>query len=148
MISDRRHMTDDPPMFAIDLTQTHNEKMREYINGTLIYANIVTGAHEPNNKVSSAAGTKFRTYCNINRDLSVHNDYSTYIPEHLRIAFTRVRLSSHRLRIETGRWARVHDSVVCVNAAPCRTKSTCWLYAHSKRHSGAAMTRQWHFPTL
>ena len=107
MMSDRRHMTDDTLMFAIDLTQTHSEKMRECINGTLIYANIVTGAHELNNKVSSAAGTKFRTYCNINRDLSVHNVYSTYIPEHLRIAFTRVRLSSHRLRIETGRWARI-----------------------------------------
>ena len=78
-----------------------------YINGTLIYANIVTGAHELNNKVSSAAGTKFRSYCNINRDFNVHNVYSTYIPEQLRIAFTRVRLSSHRLRIETGRWARI-----------------------------------------
>ena len=107
MMSDRRHMTDDPLMFAIDLTQTHNEKMMEYINGTLIYANIVTGAHELNNKVSSAAGTKFRTYCSINRDLSVHNVYSTYIPEHLRIALTRVCLSSHRLRIETGGWARI-----------------------------------------
>ena len=32
---------------------------------------------------------------------------SPYIPEHLLIAFTRVCLSSHRLRIETGRWARI-----------------------------------------
>ena len=32
---------------------------------------------------------------------------SPYIPEHLRIAFTRVCLSSHRLRIDTGRWARI-----------------------------------------
>ena len=80
--------------------------MREYINGTLIYANIVTGAHELNNKGSSAAGTKFKTYCNINCDLSVHNVYCSYIPEHLRIAFTIVRLSSHRLRIETGHCAR------------------------------------------
>ena len=142
MMSDRRHMTDDPLMFAIDLTQTHNEKMREYINGTLIYANIVTGAHELNDKVSSAAGTKFRTYCNINPDLSVHNVYSTYIPQHLRIAFTRVRLSSHRLRIETGRWARIpreHRLCEC---------GTCWWGAHSQSHSGAALARQWHFPTL
>ena len=32
----------------------------------------------------------------------------------LRIAFTRVRLSSHRLRVETGRWARIpHDQRLC-----------------------------------
>ena len=30
-----------------------------------------------------------------------------FIPEHLRIAFTRFRTSSHRLKIETGRWARL-----------------------------------------
>ena len=29
------------------------------------------------------------------------------MPEHIRVAFTRLRLSAHRLRIETGRWARL-----------------------------------------
>ena len=66
-------MTDDQLVFVIDLTQINNGKMMEYINGTLIYANIVTGAQaELNNKVPSAAGAKFRKYCNINHDLSVH----------------------------------------------------------------------------
>ena len=60
-MSERRYKTDDPLMFAIDLTQTHNEIMMEYINSTLIDANIVTGAQaELNNKVTSAAGAKFR----------------------------------------------------------------------------------------
>ena len=30
-----------------------------------------------------------------------------FIPEHYRIAFTRMRTSSHRLRVETGRWAGI-----------------------------------------
>ena len=30
-----------------------------------------------------------------------------YLPEHLRISFSRLRLGSHRLRIETGRWSRL-----------------------------------------
>ena len=108
MMSDRRYMTDDPLMFAIGLTQTDNEKIMECINSTLIYENIVTGAQaELNNKVSSAAGMKFRTHCNINHDVGVNNAYSTYIPEHLCITFTRVRLSCHRLRIETGSWVRI-----------------------------------------
>ena len=32
---------------------------------------------------------------------------SKSIPEYLRIAFTRFRLSSHRLKFETGRWSRI-----------------------------------------
>ena len=46
----------------------------------------------------------------INPDFNVHCVYrmrSHFIPEHLRIAFTRFRLSSHRLRVETGRWSRL-----------------------------------------
>ena len=48
-------------------------------------------------------------YC-INPSSDVHCVYkmrSEFIPEHLRIAFTRMRLSSHRLRVETGRWSRL-----------------------------------------
>ena len=52
MMSDRQYMTDGPLMFAIGLTQTHNETMMQCTNGTLIYANLVTGAQaELNNKV-------------------------------------------------------------------------------------------------
>ena len=45
----------------------------------------------------------------MNPDLSVHNLYqkTDHIEDNLRIAFTRVRLSSHRLRSETGRWSHV-----------------------------------------
>ena len=32
----------------------------------------------------------------------------------LRVAFTRLRLSSHRLKVEVGRWARIpHDQRMC-----------------------------------
>ena len=56
--------------------------------------------------------TKLRLYLTMNPDLSVHPLYkSTYndpiIEDNLRMAFTRVRLCSHRLRSETGRWNRV-----------------------------------------
>ena len=44
MMSDWQYMTDGPLMFAIGLTQTHTEKIMEYTNGMLIYANLVTGA--------------------------------------------------------------------------------------------------------
>ena len=43
----------------------------------------------------------------------MHNVYARrydrhfFIPEIYRLAFTRMRTSSHRLKIETGRWSRI-----------------------------------------
>ena len=53
--------------------------------------------------------SKAATYKQINPDLSVHSVYTTdkYVDERKRLVFTRFRLSSHRLKIETGRWARI-----------------------------------------
>ena len=45
----------------------------------------------------------------MNPGLSIHPVYvgQSLLDDALRIWFTRFRLSSHRLRIETGRWARI-----------------------------------------
>ena len=53
--------------------------------------------------------TKLRLYLSMNPQLSVHPLYKVNDSEHafednLRIAFTRTRLCSHKLRSETGRW--------------------------------------------
>lgn len=44
----------------------------------------------------------------LNPELAVHDVYSSrvYIPDFTRTAFSRLRLMSHNLRIETGRWSR------------------------------------------
>ena len=61
--------------------------------------------------------TKFQTYRSMNPTLSTHCLYSkstTPIPDYLRITFTRFRLSSHRLRVEVGRWSRTpQDQRTC-----------------------------------
>ena len=51
--------------------------------------------------------TLYRTY--MNADLSVHEVYSekSNIPEYHRVSFTRLRLCSHNLMIERGRWSRI-----------------------------------------
>ena len=53
--------------------------------------------------------SKARTYREINPELVTHKVYtaSEYINERERLSFTKFRLSSHHLRIETGRWARI-----------------------------------------
>ena len=49
----------------------------------------------------------FTTYCEINPELNKHQMYydSDVIEKH-RIAYSRFRTGSHRLKIETGRWSR------------------------------------------
>ena len=55
--------------------------------------------------------TKLRLYLSMNPELSVHPLYKVKDTEHaledLRIAFTRIRLRSHKLRSETGRWSGI-----------------------------------------
>ena len=53
--------------------------------------------------------TKYVTYRNkLNPDLGIHKLYTDklFIPDYTRVAFSRLRLMSHNLRIETGRWSR------------------------------------------
>ena len=66
---------------------------------------------------SANSSTRFSTYLMMNPELDNHPIYGLceYIPDSRRIAFTRLRLSSHRLRIETGRWTRTpREQRLCV----------------------------------
>ena len=50
------------------------------------------------------------TYCSINPTFELHSIYlnsNEPLDDYLRIAFTRFRTSSHRLKVETGRWSRL-----------------------------------------
>lgn len=53
--------------------------------------------------------TKYNTYrTQLNPNLTQHPMYTTetYVPDYKRQALTRLRLMSHNLKIETGRWSR------------------------------------------
>ena len=54
-------------------------------------------------------GSKAVKYKQINPELKVHQVYKSvcHIEERKRVVFTKFRLSSHSLKIETGRWARI-----------------------------------------
>jgi len=110
-ISDRKDMSDDPLMFALQLTEMRNHNMWEYISGVLKEDNFISkGMESLKAIVKESERTKSKTYLLLNPNLSIHSSYlssSNMIPEYLRIVFSRFRLSSHRLRIETGRWARI-----------------------------------------
>ena len=54
-------------------------------------------------------GIKAETYIVMNPESKVHPVYVSrdYVNEKARITFTKLRLSSHSLKIETGRWSRI-----------------------------------------
>ena len=59
-------------------------------------------------KLATAASSRVATYIAMNPNIESHAMYSkiTSLQEYKRIAVTRIRLGSHRLKIETGRWSR------------------------------------------
>ena len=96
-------------MFALRLTETGNKPMYKRIAEIRNSCN-----HLPNDLIArqqsirSSNGTKFSTYARLNPSLETHSIYSGHhtLPDNLRIGFTRFRTSSHRLRVELGRWSR------------------------------------------
>jgi hypothetical protein len=58
--------------------------------------------------LNSSNSTRRLSYRAMNPSLAVHEIYSSFeVPESKRIAFTRLRLSSHHLAFEMGRWSRI-----------------------------------------
>ena len=70
---------------------------------------VETSLDKTKDLIQTSDSTRCKTYREINRDLSKCVIYSNQhpLPEYQRIAVSRLRLSSHRLKIETGRWARL-----------------------------------------
>ena len=113
MIDDRKEMTDDPLMFCLKLTEQDNPHMQKYIKDLLSEPDdiIEKDLSVIKTRVMASTQTKAVTYRTFNPELSVHSIYGTntedIVEDDLRTSFTRLRLSSHRLRIETGRWSRI-----------------------------------------
>lgn len=109
-MADRRNIDDDPFMLVWRLCCNSNTAGAKYLQNVLNSGDIIGGdIIARNNRIRTRAntGTKFRTYVELNPNLTSHSMYDEHdIPEHYRLAATRLRLSSHNLAIETGRWSR------------------------------------------
>ena len=120
MLEARSEMDDDPFMHAFGITRDMNKTMWKYIENVMNTDDFVTNdiakiKDSIENRPPTA--TKFMTYRTLNPTLGTHNLYTKNapsIPDYLRITFTRFRLSSHRLRVEVGRWSRTpYDERIC-----------------------------------
>ena len=126
MLEARSDMTDDPFMHVFGITREMNRVMWRYIEGITESGDtdfVASELSEIRESIMSQppSASKFVTYRTLNPNLEVHPLYSSkapILPDYQRINFTRYRLSSHRLRIEVGRWSHTpRDLRVC----PCGT---------------------------
>jgi len=110
-----------PLHFALDLAKHCASPMGKYFADLECtrQTNIAfTGSIEVKNRVRTATSSRASIYMTLNPSLSVHAMYTMVkdpVPEYMRIATSRMRLGSHRLKIETGRWSRIpRENRLCI----------------------------------
>ena len=111
MIASRAENLDDPFTITLNLCKDAKTPCWRYLNSVLGKENIIDAdLMETKTRLRHAGPerTKLRTYLDLNPDLVVNPIYSDLAVNELqRIKVTRLRLSSHNLKIETGRWSRI-----------------------------------------
>ena len=108
---ERSGQMDDPLAHAMAITIQYNSSTGKYIQSLI--NNDVNDIEEIMQKlkdnISHSNSTRRTFYKVVNPELtvaSIYNNKKELVQETYRIAFTRFRLSSHSLAIETGRWNR------------------------------------------
>ena len=111
-------MTKQSPISkAIDLAQSARSPAGRYMQS------LMNGTEKPiekelecmKDKVRQSDSSRRETYLLFNPELVTHRIYTdSTVSESDRIAFSRIRLGSHFLKIETGRWSRTErDRRLC-----------------------------------
>ena len=114
---------DEPFHYVFELCKRHNTRGYKFLNKCRTQSLNTDSLGEIRDIITNKPdnATKYVTYRTaMNPDLSVHEVYKCediYIPDYLRIAFTRVRVMSHNLKVETGRWSRTptEQRLCCCN---------------------------------
>jgi hypothetical protein len=116
-----RSSNNEPLAHALDLARQANTKSHRHIQRVMDYDGdpVLRNLEELRQRclLQREHSTRLDTYLCMNPDLVIHPVYtnsSVCIPDYKRVSFTQMRLSSHRLKIETGRWIRLpRESRVC-----------------------------------
>ena len=110
-IEKRINMEDeDPFMFVWSLLKRYHMPLSQKVDNILQQSDHVNKSmNDLMRTVSTSERTKSVLYCRLNPGLVTHSVYISreLIPEPYRISFTRLRLTSHNLKSETGRWSRI-----------------------------------------
>ncbi len=108
--SERDSYEGSPLQVAVDLAKQYKSPMGKYLVELEAMQNdpVTTFKTELCERILHSQSSRCITYRSLNPDLLIHEMYanSSCINEKHRISTTRLRLGSHRLRVETGRWSR------------------------------------------
>ena len=97
-------------MFVWSLLKRFHTPLAQKVDAVLEFPDhIERGITELKRRVSASDRTKSVLYSRLNPEFITHPVYCSrhLIPETYHISFTRLRLTSHNLRSETGRWSRI-----------------------------------------
>ena len=112
MYNERSNMLDDPLGFALKLALNSRYSTKRYLEDLIVNSDFNDCQSEFEKiklNLRRAQSSRRTVYCNlINEPLDTHEIYikKNKVLEIHRIAFTRFRVSSHSLAVETGRWNR------------------------------------------
>ena len=112
MFNERYGIQDDPLGYALRLVLNNTYNTKKYLDNFINNSTIDDCQQERERlklKISQSESSRRIVYCSIiNKNLSIHGIYTSKhnIYELYRKAFTRFRVSSHMLAVETGRWNR------------------------------------------
>lgn len=108
--ADRSDMVDDPLAYVMKLCFDNNTPSSRYIRDIIDndIDDIAQSLEKLKNEISMSDSNRILVYKSINPDLSVHPIYSSKVKvnELDRVKWSRMRLSSHSLAVEVGRWNR------------------------------------------
>ena len=118
MCSQRHDLSDDPLMSVMETLRRSQTATWRYIDEIMKQnRNYVTDSLEETKQYvrqNSNARSKLATYLDMNTELVSPGLYKIDVPEYMRVAVSRLRLISHNLKIETGRWSRIdRDRRLC-----------------------------------
>ena len=131
MNSIRNGAVDEPFNFAMDLNRNYNARSLKQLDSVMQYDDHVSSAVDVlKNRIRNSDRATFVTYRTIHPTLDMHAVYSrrkrqSFIDEYHRLSFSRFRLSSHNLKIETGRWSIQPRECVCVCMCACVCECVC-----------------------
>lgn len=123
--------------FTIEQAKTVKAPMGVYLSKLDMDINHANNwINDTKTRINQATTTRLATYRCLNPTLQYCDLYtSMIIPEYKRIACTRLRLSSHRLKIETGRWSRIpREDRMCDCGMAVQTEEHVLLHCPSTLH--------------
>ena len=125
-------------MFRI--CQENNTPAATFVNNARLYR-VPSELSRLTTEVSNEQNaTKIMNYAEkLNPSLNLHPIYTTqsYVPDYMRVSFSRLRLMSHSLKVETGRWSRIpREERLCdrCNAGQVQDEEHVLLTCSSTEH--------------